>query len=117
MIVRIVGVVLPRKKKISIGLTYIFGIGQRRAIELLSDARISSDTFCDKLSQDEIVVLRRLIKTKYQTEGDLRRLNRYNIKRLKDIGSAAGRRHRVQLPVRGQRTRTNAQTRKRRLTR
>jgi small subunit ribosomal protein S13 len=115
MIVRIAGVVLPRKKKIGIGLTYIFGIGQRRATDLLSEAKISPETFCDELTQDEIVTLRKIIKTKYQTEGDLRRLKGYNIKRLKDIGSAAGRRHRVRLPVRGQRTRTNAQTRKRRL--
>lgn len=76
------------------------------------DTEISPDILCGELEQEKIVALRNIIKQQYQTEGDLRRSTRFNIKRLTEIGSAAGRRHRVRLPVRGQRTRTNARTRK-----
>jgi small subunit ribosomal protein S13 len=110
--VRIVGVILPRKKKISVGLTSIFGIGTRTACKILSIADISPDIRCDNLEQEEIAKLRQLVRNNYLTEGDLRRSQMNNIKRLTEIGSAAGRRHRVNLPVRGQRTRTNARSRK-----
>ena len=110
--VRISGIDLPRNKRIEIGLTYIFGIGLTSAKQILTLANISPDTRCMNLTDEEINALRTLIDEKYQTEGDLRRLYSLNIKRLTDIGSAQGRRHRVGLPVRGQRTRTNARTRK-----
>ena len=110
--VRISGVDLPRNKRIEIGLTYIFGIGLTSSKQILAETGISPDTRCINLTDEEINSLRTLIDEKYQTEGDLRRLYSLNIKRLTDIGSAQGRRHRVGLPVRGQRTRTNARTRK-----
>ena len=110
--VRISGVDLPRNKRIEIGLTYIFGIGLTSSKQILASASISPDTICMNLTDDEINVLRTIIDEQYQTEGDLRRVYSLNIKRLTEIGSAQGRRHRVGLPVRGQRTRTNARTRK-----
>lgn len=110
--VRISGVDLPRNKRVEIGLTYIFGIGTTSARKILADAEISPDIRCNDLKDDEVTKLRSIIDEKYQTEGDLRRLYSLNIKRLTEVGSAAGRRHRVNLPVRGQRTRTNARTRK-----
>lgn len=110
--VRISGVDLPRNKRVEIGLTYIFGIGTTSARKILADAKISPDIRCNDLKDDEVTKLRSIIDEKYQTEGDLRRLYSLNIKRLTEVGSAAGRRHRVNLPVRGQRTRTNARTRK-----
>jgi small subunit ribosomal protein S13 len=110
--VRISGVDLPRNRRIEIGLTYIFGIGLTSSKQILAETGISPDTRCINLTDEEINSLRTLIDEKYQTEGDLRRLYSLNIKRLTDIGSAQGRRHRVGLPVRGQRTRTNARTRK-----
>jgi len=110
--VRISGVDLPRNKRVEIGLTYIFGIGQTSARKILADAKVSPDTRCNDLQDDEVTRLRAIIDANYQTEGDLRRVYSLNIKRLSEVGSAAGRRHRVQLPVRGQRTRTNARTRK-----
>jgi len=110
--VRISGVDLPRNKRIEIGLTYIFGIGLTSAKQILDSTGISPDTSCMSLTDEEINALRTLIDEQYQTEGDLRRVYSLNIKRLTDIGSAHGRRHRVGLPVRGQRTRTNARTRK-----
>ena len=110
--VRISGVDLPRNKRVEIGLTYIFGIGKTSARKILADAEISSDIRCNDLKDDEVTKLRSIIDEQYQTEGDLRRLYSLNIKRLTEVGSAAGRRHRVNLPVRGQRTRTNARTRK-----
>jgi small subunit ribosomal protein S13 len=110
--VRISGVDLPRNKRIEIGLTYIFGIGITSAKEILSNTNVSPDTRCIDLTDEEVNSLRTVIDGQYQTEGDLRRVYSLNIKRLTEIGSAAGRRHRVGLPVRGQRTRTNARTRK-----
>jgi len=110
--VRISGIDLPRNKRIEIGLTYIFGIGHASASQILLKAGISPDIRCIDLKDDEIIKLRAIIDEEYQTEGDLRRVYSLNIKRLTEIGSATGRRHRVHLPVRGQRTRTNARTRK-----
>jgi small subunit ribosomal protein S13 len=110
--VRISGVDLPRNRRIEIGLTYIFGIGLTSSKQILEETGISPDTRCINLTDEEINSLRTLIDEKYQTEGDLRRIYSLNIKRLTDVGSAKGRRHRVGLPVRGQRTRTNARTRK-----
>lgn len=110
--VRISGVDLPRNKRVEIGLTYIFGIGTTSARKILADANISPDIRCNDLEDTDVTKLRSIIDDQYQTEGDLRRLYSLNIKRLTEVGSAAGRRHRVNLPVRGQRTRTNARTRK-----
>ena len=109
---RISGIDLPRNKRIDIGLTYVFGIGRMSAKRIIADTQIDPSTRCGDLTDEEITVLRALIDEGYQTEGDLRRWYSQNIKRLTEIGSAAGRRHRVGLPVRGQRTRTNARTRK-----
>ena len=110
--VRISGVDLPRNKRIEIGLTYVFGIGRTSAKQIVTDAKITPSTRCGDLTDQEITTLRGLIDANYQTEGDLRRVYSQNIKRLTEIGSAKGRRHRVGLPVRGQRTKTNASTRK-----
>lgn len=110
--VRISGVDLPRSKRVEIGLTYIFGIGKTSAQKILADAEISPDIRCNDLKDEYVTKLRAIIDEEYQTEGDLRRLYSLNIKRLTEVGSSAGRRHRVNLPVRGQRTRTNARTRK-----
>jgi small subunit ribosomal protein S13 len=110
--VRISGVDLPRNKKVQTGLTAIFGIGYTSADKILIEASISPDIRCLDLTDEQIASLRSIIDENYQTEGDLRRLCSLNIKRLTEIGSATGRRHRVNLPVRGQRTRTNARTRK-----
>ena len=109
---RISGVDLPRNKRIEIGLTYVFGIGKTSAQQILAKADVSASTRCIDLKDEEVTRLRNIIDEDYQTEGDLRRVYSLNIKRLTEIGSAAGRRHRVGLPVRGQRTRTNARTRK-----
>lgn len=109
---RISGVDLPRNKRIDIGLTYIFGIGRTSAKQIVKQANILPHTRCSDLTDEDITGIRSIIDTQYQTEGDLRRVYSQNIKRLTEIGSAAGRRHRVGLPVRGQRTRTNARTRK-----
>jgi len=109
---RISGVDLPRNKRIDIGLTYVFGIGRTSAKLIIEEANVEPNIRCVDLSDDEITNIRSVIDSKYQTEGDLRRVYSQNIKRLTEIGSAAGRRHRVGLPVRGQRTRTNARTRK-----
>ena len=110
--VRISGVDLPRNKKIEIGLTYIFGLGLTSARKILVEAGVSPDTRSIDLKDDEITKIRSIIDNQYQTEGELKRVYSLNIKRLTEIGSSAGRRHRVGLPVRGQRTRTNARTRK-----
>jgi small subunit ribosomal protein S13 len=110
--VRISGVDLPRNKRIDIGLTYIFGLGPTSASKILDEAGILPNTRSIDLKDDEITKLRSIIENQYQTEGELKRVYSLNIKRLTEIGSSAGRRHRVGLPVRGQRTRTNARTRK-----
>ena len=109
---RISGVDLPRNKRVEIGLTYVFGIGNTSATKIVQAANVSPSTKCGDLTDEEITRIRAIIDEDYQTEGDLRRSYSQNIKRLTDIGSATGRRHRVGLPVRGQRTRTNARTRK-----
>lgn len=109
---RIAGVDLPRDKRVEIGLTYIFGIGLSRSKEILAATSINPDTRVRDLTDAEVASLRATIEANYQVEGDLRRLEAMNIKRLVDIGTYRGRRHRQGLPVRGQRTRTNARTRR-----
>lgn len=109
---RIAGVDLPRNKRIDIGLTYVYGIGNTTATEIVNKANVLPSTRCHDLTDEEITTIRAIIDENYQTEGDLRRVTAQNIKRLTEIGSAKGRRHRVGLPVRGQRTKTNARTRK-----
>jgi small subunit ribosomal protein S13 len=109
---RISGVDLPRNKRIDIGLTYVFGIGRTSAKHIVQQADVLPSTRCGELTDEEITNIRAIVDEQYQTEGDLRRMYSQNIKRLTEIGCATGRRHRVGLPVRGQRTRTNARTRK-----
>ena len=109
---RISGVNIPSGKRVEIALTYVFGIGRTSAKKIVQDANVQPSTRCASLTDEEITNIRAIVDTEYQTEGDLRRVYSQNIKRLTEIGSAAGRRHRVGLPVRGQRTRTNARTRK-----
>ncbi|XWK90880.1 MAG: 30S ribosomal protein S13 [Phormidium sp.] len=114
---RIAGVDLPRDKRVEIGLTYIYGIGLTRSKEILAETQVNPDTRVKDLSDAEVAALRASVESNYQVEGDLRRWEAMNIKRLIDIASYRGRRHRSGLPVRGQRTRTNARTRRgRRLT-
>ena len=109
---RIAGVDLPREKRVEIGLTYIFGIGRTKSNEILAKTGVSPDTRIRDLTDDEISKLRELIDKEFKVEGDLRREVALNIKRLIEIGCYRGRRHRMGLPVRGQRTKTNARTRK-----
>lgn len=109
---RIAGVDLPRDKRVEIGLTYIYGIGPTRAKEVLTKTGVNPDTRIKDLSDSEVAALRQVVETDYEIEGDLRRLEAMSIKRLMDIGTVRGRRHRAGLPVRGQRTRTNARTRR-----
>lgn len=109
---RIAGVDLPRDKRVEIGLTYIYGIGLTRSKQILSSTGINPDTRVKDLSDAEVAALREEVEANYQVEGDLRRWESMNIKRLMDIGTYRGRRHRMGLPVRGQRTRTNARTRR-----
>jgi small subunit ribosomal protein S13 len=109
---RIAGVDLPPNKRVEIALTYIFGIGRSQSGRILSDAQINFDTKVRDLNDDEINKIRKLIEEQYRVEGDLRKETSFNIKRLMEIGSYRGLRHRRGLPVRGQRTHTNARTRK-----
>jgi small subunit ribosomal protein S13 len=109
---RIAGVDLPREKRIDIGLTYIFGIGRASAVQILTKAGVDSSMRVKDLSEDKIVKLREIIEQDYQVEGDLRKTFSMNIKRLIDAGTYRGLRHRKGLPVRGQRSKTNARTRK-----
>ncbi len=109
---RIAGVDLPKDKKIEIGLTYIYGIGPASAKKILSEAGVDSNTKSGNLTESDIVKIRTILDRDYTVEGDLRRDVTMHIKRLMDIGSYRGLRHRRGLPVRGQRTRTNARTRK-----
>ncbi len=109
---RIAGVDLPREKRIEIGLTYIFGIGRTRAQSTLAATGVSPDLRVHELGDEELVKLRDHIEGNYQVEGDLRREVSADIRRKVEIGSYQGRRHRQGLPVRGQRTRTNARGRK-----
>ncbi len=109
---RIAGVDLPREKRIDIGLTYVYGIGRASALAILKKAGVDGSIRVKDLSEDKIVKLREVIEQDYQVEGDLRKEVSMNIKRLVDTGTFRGLRHRKGLPVRGQRTRTNARTRK-----
>jgi small subunit ribosomal protein S13 len=111
-VARIAGVDLPRDKRVEIGLTYIYGIGLTRSKEILVKTGVNPDTRVRDLSDAEVAALREAVENDYQVEGDLRRWESMNIKRLMDIGTYRGRRHRMGLPVRGQRTRTNARTRR-----
>jgi small subunit ribosomal protein S13 len=111
-VARIAGVDLPREKRVEIGLTYISGIGLTRSKEILAKTGVNPDTRIRDLSDADVAFLRETVEGDYQVEGDLRRLEGLNIKRLMDIGTYRGRRHRLGLPVRGQRTRTNARTRR-----
>ena len=109
---RIAGVDLPKNKRSVIGLTYIFGVGRKTAKDVLAKAGISEDKKVGALTDEEVNKIRTILQTDYKTEGSLRAENQMNIKRLMDIGSYRGLRHRKGLPVRGQRTRTNSRTRK-----
>ena len=109
---RIAGVDLPRKKRIEIALTYIYGIGRTISKNILAKLNIDSDTKSDDLSEAEINNIRKVIDSEYKVEGELRTEISMNIKRLMDLGAYRGLRHRKSLPVRGQRTSTNARTRK-----
>jgi small subunit ribosomal protein S13 len=109
---RLVGVDLPRDKRVEVALTYIYGIGRTRAHELLDATGVSPDMRVHQLGDDELVKLRDYIEGNFQVEGDLRREVAADIRRKVEIGSYQGRRHRQGLPVRGQRTRTNARSRK-----
>ncbi len=109
---RIAGVDLPRKKRVEIGLTYIFGIGRSTANKILEIVNISPDTRVNDLTENEVSDLRKVIENDYLVEGDLRREVGLNIKRLKDINCYRGIRHRSRLPLRGQRTKNNSRTRK-----
>lgn len=109
---RIAGVDLPKKKRMGIALTYIYGIGRSKAAQILEEAGVSPDTSTDELADAEITSLRTIIDKEHKVEGDLRRDVAMSIKRLMDIGAYRGLRHRKGLPVRGQRTSTNARTRK-----
>ena len=109
---RIVGVDIPKEKRIEIALTYIHGIGKASANRILKEAGINPDTRAKNLTEEDVSKLSSVIQREYRVEGDLRRTVSANIKRLIDIGTYRGYRHRRSLPVRGQRTRTNARTRK-----
>ena len=109
---RIAGIDLPKDKRVEIGLTYIFGIGQKTATKILEEPNVNPDTRVKDLSEDDVAKLREYIDKNLTVEGDLRRNVALNIKRLVEIGCYRGVRHRRGLPVRGQRTKTNARTRK-----
>ncbi len=109
---RIEGVDLPRNKRAEVGLTYLFGVGPTRARAILAATKVNPDTRIKDLTEAEVAAIREFISKNYKVEGDLRREQQMNIKRLIEIGSYRGLRHRRNLPVRGQRTRTNSRTRK-----
>jgi small subunit ribosomal protein S13 len=109
---RIAGITLPPDKRIEVGLTYIYGIGRSKAGRILAEARIDKNKKVKALSEDEVNKIRQIIEKREKIEGDLRKEVTMNIKRLIDIGCYRGQRHKRKLPVRGQRTRTNARTRK-----
>ena len=108
---RIAGVDLPKEKRVEIGLTYIYGIGRTSSNKILADAKVNPDTRVKDLTDDQVQAIRNAMEN-YKVEGDLRREVALNIKRLTEIGCFRGIRHRRSLPVRGQRTKTNARTRK-----
>jgi small subunit ribosomal protein S13 len=109
---RIAGVDLPRDKRIEIALTYIYGIGRSSSLKILTETQVNAETKVGQLTESEVVKIRDVIERQHKVEGELRREVAMNIKRLMDIGSYRGLRHRKSLPVRGQRTHTNARTRK-----
>jgi small subunit ribosomal protein S13 len=111
-VARIAGVDLPRDKRVEIGLRYIYGIGPTRSTEILTKTNINPDIRVKDLTDAQVAALRECVENDYQVEGDLRRWESMNVKRLMDIGCYRGRRHRMGLPLRGQRTRTNARTRR-----
>jgi len=111
-VARIAGVDLPKNKRMEIALTYIYGIGRTKSKDILRDAGVSPDTKTDQLADSEITSIRNIIDKELKVEGDLRREISMSIKRLMDVGTYRGLRHRKGLPVRGQRTSTNARTRK-----
>nr|YP_010195595.1 ribosomal protein S13 [Gracilaria baiana]UAD82992.1 ribosomal protein S13 [Gracilaria baiana] len=110
--VRIVGVDLPKNKRIEISLTYIYGIGKSKAIEILEQLNINRCIKTNELNDEQIVLIRQILSNNYQVEGDLKRIESMNIKRLMTIGSYKGKRHQLGLPLRGQNTRTNARTKR-----
>ncbi|HET7376827.1 MAG TPA: 30S ribosomal protein S13 [Anaerolineae bacterium] len=109
---RIAGVDLPRAKRVEVALTYIYGIGLRTSQDIITRARVNPDTRVKDLTEAEVSVLREIVEKQHKVEGDLRREVSLNIKRLVEIGAYRGLRHRRSLPVRGQRSRTNARTRR-----
>ena len=109
---RIAGVDIPREKRVEIGLTYVYGIGRTTSNKILAEAGVNPDTRVKDLTEDEVIKIREIIDKNYKVEGDLRRETALNIKRLMEIGCYRGLRHRKNLPCRGQRTKTNARTRK-----
>ncbi|MFO7635959.1 MAG: 30S ribosomal protein S13 [Clostridia bacterium] len=109
---RIAGVDLPREKRVEIGLTYVYGIGRTKSIQILEKTGVNPDTRVKDLTESEVVKLREAIEKEHIVEGDLRREVSLNIKRLIEIGTYRGRRHRMGLPVRGQNTKNNSRTRK-----
>ncbi len=109
---RIAGIDLPRRKRVEIALTYIYGVGRTRSREVLDKAGVGLSIQTDDLSEDQVQAIRRILESDYTIEGDLRREIQMNVKRLMDLGCYRGLRHRRGLPVRGQRTHTNARTRK-----
>ena len=109
---RVAGVDIPARKRIEIALTYVYGIGRSRSKQILEMAGISPDVRAEKLTDDEVAKIRSVIDANFQVEGNLRREVSLNIKRLMDLGTSGGSRHKKSLPVRGQRTKTNSRTRK-----
>ncbi len=109
---RIASIDIPNEKRVEYGLTYIYGIGHTSSMQILTKTGVSPDTRCKDLTESEVAQLREVIEAEYVVEGDLRREVGMNIKRLMDIGCYRGIRHRRNLPVRGQRTKTNARTRR-----
>ena len=109
---RIAGVDIPKNKKIGAALAYIYGIGRTTAVKILEEARVSADTRTNTLTEDQVARIRDVIDANFRVEGDLRKEISMNIKRLMDLGTYRGLRHRKGLPARGQRTHTNARTRK-----
>ncbi|MCX7789581.1 MAG: 30S ribosomal protein S13 [Chloroflexaceae bacterium] len=109
---RIAGVDIPRNKKVGIAITYIYGIGRSNGAEVLRKAQVNPDSRVRDLTEEEVARIREVVDREYRVEGDLRREVQLNIKRLMDIGCYRGLRHRRGMPVRGQRTRTNARTRR-----
>lgn len=109
---RIAGIDLPQNKRVEIALTYIYGVGLSRSQKILKKIKIDNNILIKNLNDEQIAKIRNILQDEYQLEGDLRRLESINIKRLMDINSYRGKRHRTGLPLRGQRTRTNARTRR-----